>query len=49
MSITKEYSVLFNAIADAEQALESIRLKLIAAEKLAEDAYINREGDTDNF
>lgn len=43
MSITKEYLVLFNAIADAEQALESLRLKLIAAQQLAEEMYISSD------
>lgn len=41
MSITKEYLVLFHAISDAEQALESLRLKLITAQQLAEELYIS--------
>lgn len=45
MSITKEYLLLFNAIADAEQALESLRLKLISAQQLAEEMYISENGN----
>lgn len=45
MSITKEYSILFNAISDTEQALESLRLKLIAAQKLAEEVYLSSDDD----
>jgi len=43
MEITKEYLVLFNAITDIEIALESLRVKLIAAQQLAEDLYASRE------
>lgn len=45
MSITKEYSILFNAIADAEQAMETLRLKLISAQQLAEEIYISENGN----
>jgi len=43
MEITKEYLVLFNAITDTERALESLRMKLIAAQQLAEKLYVGRE------
>ncbi len=43
MEITKEYLVLFNAITDIEIALESLRIKLIAAQQLSEELYISRE------
>lgn len=45
MEITKEYLVLFNAIRDTEQALESLQLKLIAVQQLAEELYISRNDD----
>jgi len=43
MEVTKEYLVLFNAITDIERELEALRIKLIAAQQLAEELYICRE------
>jgi len=43
MEITKEYLVLFNAITDTEKTLESLLIKLINVQQLAEDMYINQE------
>ena len=39
-NITKEYLVLFTAVTEAEEALQSMREKLIAAQQLAEDVYL---------
>lgn len=48
MDITKEYLVLFNAITDIEQALESLRLRLIATQQEAEELYISRSDEDDS-
>jgi len=47
MEITKEYLILFNAITDTENALESLRQKLIAVQQLAEETYINKTDSKD--
>ena len=41
MEITKEYLLLFNAITDTVQFLDSLRLKLIDVQRIAEEMYIN--------
>ena len=41
--IPEEYVVLFNVITEAEEALHTLQEKLIKAQQLAEDIYINRE------
>lgn len=41
MEITKEYLLLFNAITDTVQVLDSLRLKLIDVQRIAEEMYIN--------
>jgi len=47
--ISKEYSMLFNAITDTESALEKIRARLIRTQQDAEEAYIKDEEDDDNL
>lgn len=39
----KEYSVLFNAITDAIQALQELQLALMVAQQRAEELYIEGE------
>ena len=39
----KEYSVLFNAITDAIQALQELQMALIEAQQKAEELYIEGE------
>jgi hypothetical protein len=41
--LAQEYVVLFRAVAEAEEALRAVREKLIAAEQLAEELYLERE------
>lgn len=41
-NLTKEYLVLFNAIIDAQNALEELRSKLISALNKAEELYISQ-------
>lgn len=41
--ITEEYLVLFRAMTQAEQALEELRIRLMEAQRLAEEIYISRE------
>lgn len=41
--ITQEYLVLFNAVTVAEQTLEQLRQRLMEAQQLAEELYIDRE------
>lgn len=41
--ITQEYLVLFNAVTEAEQTLEQLRQRLMEAQQLAEELYIDRE------
>jgi hypothetical protein len=38
--ISKEYLLLFSAISDAEETLQSLRERLIAAQQNAEEAYL---------
>ena len=40
-SIPQEYLLLFNAISDAEETLNELRETLIAAQRQAEDLYLN--------
>ena len=44
MEISKEYLILFNAITDTVQTLESLQFKLISVQQLAEEMYV---GDSD--
>ena len=41
-NITQEYLVLFRAVTEAEQALET-RNRMIEAQQLAEEIYISRD------
>lgn len=41
--ITEEYLVLFNAVTDAENALMNLYEKMVNAQRLAEELYINSE------
>ena len=41
--ITKEYLLLFNTITHMEHALESLRQELIAAQRQADELYLDRE------
>lgn len=40
--LTEEYLLLFNAISDAEQALDRLREALIYAQRQAEEVYLRR-------
>lgn len=40
-AIKKEYTLLFNAITDAESTLEQLRARLIAAQQQAEELFLN--------
>jgi hypothetical protein len=40
--ITEEYLLLFNAVTDAENTLLRLREDLVAAQRRAEELYINR-------
>lgn len=40
MEISKEYLILFNAITDTVQTLESLQFTLISIQQLAEEMYI---------
>lgn len=42
-AIKKEYSLLFNAITDAETTLEQLRARLIAAQQQAEELFLATE------
>ena len=42
-NITQEYLVLFRAGTEAEQALETLRDRMIEAQQLAEEIYISRD------
>ena len=39
-TIRKEYTLLFNAITDAETALEQLRQQLMAAQQQAEELFL---------
>ena len=40
-AIKKEYTLLFNAITDAENTLEQLRTQLIAAQQQAEELFLS--------
>ena len=42
-AIRKEYTLLFNAITDAEAVLEQLRLRLIAVQQEAEELFLSTE------
>ena len=42
-AIRKEYTLLFNAITDAESALEQLRTRLIAVQQEAEELFLASE------
>lgn len=42
-AIRKEYTLLFNAITDAENTLEQLRARLIAAQQQAEELFLSAE------
>lgn len=44
-TITREYLLLFNAITDAEEALYQLRVKLIEAQRQAEELFLEGESD----
>lgn len=46
--ITKEYSVLFNAITDATESLNELNRRLKYAQQLAEEIYISTPDSLDN-
>lgn len=43
---TKEYTLLFNAVTDAIDKLDSLRAELIIAQQQAEETVISREDST---
>ena len=48
-AIRKEYTLLFNAITDAESALEQLRTRLIAVQQEAEELFLaSEEQSTEN-
>ena len=46
-AIRKEYTLLFNAITDAESALEQLRTRLIAVQQEAEELFLASEEQSD--
>lgn len=42
--ISEEYVLLFNALTDAEETLQQLRARLIAAQQQAEDLYLEEPG-----
>ena len=44
-NISKEYLLLFNAITDAEEALQTLRARLIAAQQQAESLFLEKESE----
>ena len=42
-AIKKEYTLLFNAITDAETTLEQLRTRLITAQQQAEELFLAAE------
>ena len=42
-NLSKEYLLLFNAILDAEETLETLKGKLIKAQIAAEEIYISKD------
>lgn len=45
--IKKEYTLLFNAITDAETTLEQLRARLIAVQQQAEELFLAGAEETD--
>ena len=43
MKISKEYLLLFNAITDAEEALSQLRESLMAAQRQAEELFMDEK------
>ena len=43
--ISKEYSLLFNAVTDAEETLAQLRQMHIDAQRRAEELYLEQEGN----
>ncbi len=41
--LSEEYIILFNAITDAKKALNSIQARLILAQQIAEESFVNRD------
>ena len=48
MDIAREYTLLFNAITDAEQTLSELRERLIFAQLMAEEIYIQRDDEKED-
>lgn len=44
-AIPKEYTVLFNAITDAEEALSQLRETLISVQQQAEELFLEENKD----
>lgn len=42
-AIKKEYTLLFNAITDAEETLAQLRSRLIAAQQQAEELFLSAD------
>ena len=42
-TITKEYTLLFNALTDTEEALRQLRQRLISIQQQAEELFLARE------
>lgn len=47
-NISKEYIILFNAITEAEGDLRRMRERLMLAQQLAEEEYVNGSSETSN-
>ena len=45
-SISKEYLLLFNTISDAEETLKQLEETLSAAQRQAEDLFLNTPADS---
>lgn len=41
-NISKEYLLLFNAITDAEETLNALRLRLISVQQRSEDLFLEQ-------
>ena len=48
-TISKEYSLLFNALTDAEETLAQLRQMLMDAQRRAEELYLEQEGGSACF
>ena len=42
-NMSQEYLLLFNAITDAEEALDRMRMDLMAAQQKAEELFLEKE------